>query len=164
MLQGSLTGWAKLNTLCRYRSGGEVTVSGTGNVQAALQKANADLEEANRELHDLREVWPLNSFRHVHFCAPDACSKLPVCMALTAASVLFELAQYLAVVLQLSLSIPCVSPCSLCMSLPPCLSLSLCVLVRSTWSVPQGVSTFPPHPSPPLEPSSSTHDMVECSM
>lgn len=54
--QGSLTGWVKLHTLCRYRTGGEVTVSGTGNVQAALHKVNADLEEANRELHDLREV------------------------------------------------------------------------------------------------------------
>lgn len=69
-------------------------VAGTGNVQAALQKANADLEEANRELHDLREVWSDDALRHVHFCALDACSKLPVCMALTAASVLFKLAHY----------------------------------------------------------------------
>ena len=29
---------------------------GSGDLQAALQKVSADLEEANRELHDLREV------------------------------------------------------------------------------------------------------------
>ena len=43
--------------LLRYRIGSTVSGSGVGDLQEALQKVNADLEEANRELHDLREVW-----------------------------------------------------------------------------------------------------------
>lgn len=34
----------------------EMSTSSTGEVQEALQRVTADLEEANRELHDLREV------------------------------------------------------------------------------------------------------------
>lgn len=37
----------------------EMSTSSTGEVQEALQRVTADLEEANRELHDLREVKPL---------------------------------------------------------------------------------------------------------
>ena len=47
---------AKVEMPHRYKVGGSLLESGTGDLQDALQKVNADLEEANRELHDLREV------------------------------------------------------------------------------------------------------------
>lgn len=50
--------WSKLQ-FCRYRIGSEVAGAGPVELQEALQKVNADLEEANRELHDLREVRPV---------------------------------------------------------------------------------------------------------
>ncbi len=37
----------------------EMSASSTGEVQEALQRVTAELDEANRELHDLREVKPL---------------------------------------------------------------------------------------------------------
>lgn len=47
------------STFCRHSIGSEVTGAGPMELQEALQKVNADLEEANRELHDLREVCSL---------------------------------------------------------------------------------------------------------
>ena len=46
----------QLHALRRYKTSSELAQLGSGNLQEALQKVNADLEEANRELHDLREV------------------------------------------------------------------------------------------------------------
>ncbi len=37
----------------------EMSTLSTGEVQEALQRVTAELEEAKRELHDLREVKPL---------------------------------------------------------------------------------------------------------
>lgn len=37
----------------------EMSTSGTGELHEALQRVTAELEEANRELHDLREVKPV---------------------------------------------------------------------------------------------------------
>lgn len=44
---------------CRQRSGStllDMDPLGDGDLRQALQKVNAELEEANKELHDLREV------------------------------------------------------------------------------------------------------------
>ena len=37
-----------------------MSTSSTGELQEALQRVTAELEEANGELHDLREVNPLS--------------------------------------------------------------------------------------------------------
>ncbi len=42
----------------------EMSTLSTGEVQEALQRVTADLEEANRELHDLREVYNFNLSLH----------------------------------------------------------------------------------------------------
>lgn len=44
---------------CRQRPGStllDMDPLGDGDLRQALQKVNAELEEANNELHDLREV------------------------------------------------------------------------------------------------------------
>ena len=46
-------------TVCRQQLGSsllEVATASTADLQDALQKVTAELEDANRELHDLREV------------------------------------------------------------------------------------------------------------
>ena len=55
---------------CRYQIGSEGPAAGTGELQGALQKVNADLEEANRELHDLREVCSVLVWRN-QLCSAD---------------------------------------------------------------------------------------------
>ena len=59
----------QLHALRRYRTGSEVSQPGSVNLQEALQKVNADLEEANRELHDLREVLSILSCGELLCCA-----------------------------------------------------------------------------------------------
>ena len=64
----------QLHILRRFRAGSQVSQTDTGNLQEALQKVNADLEEANRELHDLREVWSILIGGQLLFCADSICS------------------------------------------------------------------------------------------
>ncbi|KAL3151587.1 Centrosomal protein 135kDa, isoform B [Trebouxia sp. C0009 RCD-2024] len=54
-LQGAHAEIQTLRGTAGYRIGSEVAGAGPVELQEALQKVNADLEEANRELHDLRE-------------------------------------------------------------------------------------------------------------
>ncbi|KAL3159299.1 Centrosomal protein 135kDa, isoform B [Trebouxia sp. C0010 RCD-2024] len=54
-LQGAHAENQTLRGTAGHSIGSEVTGAGPMELQEALQKVNADLEEANRELHDLRE-------------------------------------------------------------------------------------------------------------
>lgn len=59
-----MTSYSSVCSHCRQVPGGsllDLSNSSTAELHAALQKVNAELEDANRELHDLREVAQSNN-------------------------------------------------------------------------------------------------------